>query len=521
MNNSLSLCVICKNEEKNIGNLLKSVQGDLFDEIIIVDTGSTDRTLEVIAYYTNPSAKIYHFSWINDFSAARNKSFSYATCDYIMWLDSDDIIKPVDYTKLLKLKESLHEAPMWLMKYEYAHDATGKSICSFYRERIIKRSLNLKWEEPIHEYLPIVPGYQVVDIEVHHNQHHNTSDRNIPLLKKLVESNPNKARNVFYLGKELYDIGNYEESIPLLEKFVNMDGAWSENIYNAFQKLSSYYKSKNNYSKSKEFLLKSVSLDPLKADAYCSLGDVCLEENNLKEAIHWYQIASNMDRPEGALDIIEPKYYTWLPHLQLCVIYNSLGKVGQAAFHNEKALCYAPEDPRMLHNRKILKENLKENFIQFDLNPNLEKKEELKKMRNLDNEKLSKYENLNLEKSIGWYCSQDYSAGTIRIRMLNINSYLKKMGYSSELFQWDKFSLYDIVIIKSFVTSDILFIEELKKTDTKVICDMSEDITYDSTVQKILSKCDAVICCSYELSKKVSKYNSEVITIEDATEYTI
>ena len=64
MDNSLSLCVICKNEEKNIGNLLKSIQGDLFDEIIIVDTGSTDRTLEVIRQYEQPSPKVFFFDWI-------------------------------------------------------------------------------------------------------------------------------------------------------------------------------------------------------------------------------------------------------------------------------------------------------------------------------------------------------------------------------------------------------------------------------------------------------------------------
>ncbi|MDD2208634.1 MAG: glycosyltransferase, partial [Bacilli bacterium] len=67
-----SLCMIVKNEEKNIENCLKSCH-QLFDEIIIVDTGSTDQTKKIVSKYTD---KIYDFKWINDFSAARNYSFS-------------------------------------------------------------------------------------------------------------------------------------------------------------------------------------------------------------------------------------------------------------------------------------------------------------------------------------------------------------------------------------------------------------------------------------------------------------
>ena len=84
-----SLCMIVKNEENNIENCLNSVK-NLFDEIIIVDTGSTDRTKEVVGKHTN---KVYDFKWIDNFSAARNFAFSKASKDYIMWLDADDIVK--------------------------------------------------------------------------------------------------------------------------------------------------------------------------------------------------------------------------------------------------------------------------------------------------------------------------------------------------------------------------------------------------------------------------------------------
>ena len=85
---TISLCMIVKNEEDNIGNCLDNIK-DLVDEIIIVDTGSTDKTKEIVKKYTD---KIYDFEWVDDFSKARNYSFSKATKDYIFWLDADDIL---------------------------------------------------------------------------------------------------------------------------------------------------------------------------------------------------------------------------------------------------------------------------------------------------------------------------------------------------------------------------------------------------------------------------------------------
>jgi glycosyltransferase involved in cell wall biosynthesis len=86
--------MICKNESTTIGNLLDSIQGDLFDQIVVCDTGSTDKTLEVLRQYP---LQIEHFKWVDDFSAARNYVFSKANTDYIMWLDADDYITPKDY----------------------------------------------------------------------------------------------------------------------------------------------------------------------------------------------------------------------------------------------------------------------------------------------------------------------------------------------------------------------------------------------------------------------------------------
>ena len=89
---SVSLCMIVKNEEDVLERCLNSVS-DLVDEIVIVDTGSTDRTKEIAARFTR---LVLEFPWRDDFAAARNESFAHASMDYCMWLDADDVLLEAD-----------------------------------------------------------------------------------------------------------------------------------------------------------------------------------------------------------------------------------------------------------------------------------------------------------------------------------------------------------------------------------------------------------------------------------------
>ncbi len=89
MNNTVSLCMIVKNEEDNLPRCLESIK-DIVDEIIIVDTGSTDKTVEIAKSY---GAKVYYLKWNNNFSEARNESLKYATKDWILILDGDDELR--------------------------------------------------------------------------------------------------------------------------------------------------------------------------------------------------------------------------------------------------------------------------------------------------------------------------------------------------------------------------------------------------------------------------------------------
>jgi len=514
----LSLCVICKNEEENIKNLLESVKGPLFDEIIIVDTNSTDKTVEVARKYT---PHIYNFEWVDDFSAARNYSFSKATCEFVGWLDADDAVLPKDYQKLLALKERLNEADTWLLKYEYAHDELGRSICSFYRERIVRRSLNLKWQEPIHEYLPLTGIIKKEDIEIHHYKKHSTSARNIPMLEKSVKANPNSARNVFYLGKEYMDNGQLEEALKTLEKYVDMPDAWVENKYSAYIRLSNIIMRLNNkdIEKARSMCFAAIKTFPTRIEAYCRLGELCFDKSDWEEAVHWYKIASNMKRDTKILDLIEPRYYTWLPHLQLCVAYNNIGEVKKSALHNELAHRYASEDSRMLNNKRIFEKTLGNDYpipekislkLLFDKDINIGDFEII----------AFKEEKQAFVGKIGWCVANIIDAGTIRIRTLNIQKTLKNMGVVSELCTFETAQNYDYVIIGKLFSEEVLQqVRRLKDLGKTVLCDLSEDILGYAFVDDILKESDLVVCCSKELQKKVARINSNALVIEDAVDY--
>ena len=141
----ISLCIIARNEESVLGRCLDSV-ADLVDEIILVDTGSTDRTKAAAAEY---AAKIYDFPWCDDFSAARNFAVSQAVGDYWMWLDADDVIEGENHEKLRRILEH-PDADVVFLPYWLSFDESGAPQMVSQRERIFRH---------IHKLFPISHRY--------------------------------------------------------------------------------------------------------------------------------------------------------------------------------------------------------------------------------------------------------------------------------------------------------------------------------------------------------------------------
>ena len=159
--------MIVKDEEDVLERALSSIK-DIADEIIIVDTGSTDMTKEIAAKFTD---KIFDFEWCDDFSKARNYSFSKATQDYCMWLDADDDLLEADQKELMKLKETLSpETSVVMMRYNTGFDNDGKPTFTYYRERLLRREDQFYWEGFVHEVISPRGKMEYSEIAITHRK---------------------------------------------------------------------------------------------------------------------------------------------------------------------------------------------------------------------------------------------------------------------------------------------------------------------------------------------------------------
>jgi glycosyltransferase involved in cell wall biosynthesis len=354
--------MIVKNEEKVINNCLSSVY-NLVDEIIIVDTGSTDHTKEIVQKYTQ---KIYDFQWHDNFSTARNYSFSKGTMDYIFWLDADDCLLPVDQDRFKALKSKMSDSTdAYSMIYHYAFDEYHNVSLSFRKNRMVKRSQDYKWHGFVHEYLDVAGSIEDTDICVTHNRITHDSNRNLNIYQQMERNGITLSpRDIFYYGKELFDHEQYQEAIDYFLRFLKKEGTWIEDTLRACLLLSKAYYALDNLAASKRYSLLTFEYEAPRAEACCQLGLCFIKEEFLKDAIFWYEYALNLPKPTSDWAFTIPCYSTWLPHLQLCVCYYCLGDIKKAYSHHLIAKKYCPNHKSVLFNETFFTSFPKESLEQ-------------------------------------------------------------------------------------------------------------------------------------------------------------
>lgn len=234
---TISLCMIVRNEEDVLARCLDSVR-DAVDEIVIVDTGSTDGTKEVARRYTE---KVYDFPWQDDFAQARNFSFSKAGMEYCMWLDADDVLLDPDREALLRLKAQLPpEVDVVMMRYHVAFDAGGRPTFSYYRERLVRNSPDYRWRGAVHEAIAPNGCVKYEECAVcHWKTRPSDPDRNLRIYQKLLAEGARlEPRDQFYYARELYYHGEDWEAVRVLEAFLDEGRGWVENSIEACRVLA-------------------------------------------------------------------------------------------------------------------------------------------------------------------------------------------------------------------------------------------------------------------------------------------
>jgi tetratricopeptide (TPR) repeat protein len=222
----VSLCMIVKEEEANLPACLASV-ADLVDEIVIVDTGSADRTREAAAGF---GARVYDFPWCDSFAAARNESLRHATGDWAFWLDADDRLDEANRGSLRALFARLRgEVAAYLMRQHSLPDAVTGSVMVVDQAKLFRLDPRVRWDYRVHEQiLPAVlrlgGAVRPTDIVIHHTGYQDPGlrrrklERNLRLLLLDHQERPDDPLTLFNLGSLYLDQGRFAEAVPLLQR---------------------------------------------------------------------------------------------------------------------------------------------------------------------------------------------------------------------------------------------------------------------------------------------------------------
>lgn len=299
----ISLCMIVKNEEKVLRNCLESLKG-LVDEMIIVDTGSTDKTKEIAREYT---PYVYDYEWNQNFAAARNFAFSKATGDYIYSADADEIIDEENQLKFKAMKKVLlPEIEIVQMIYvtEQANHPT-ENFTRDYRPKLFKRLREFTWIDPIHETINTNPVVYNSDIEIIHRPQGSHSSRDFKVFEKLLEEQGKLSDRLLTMyTRELYKAGTEADFIhgryyleSMLENLPQEKELLKRQVIAVLMKL--YRQIDDAPALLKMALRPEVNLPS--AEVCMELGYFFLKVEDYEEAINWFHSAAFVT--ESELDI--------------------------------------------------------------------------------------------------------------------------------------------------------------------------------------------------------------------------
>ncbi|MGN0772374.1 MAG: glycosyltransferase [Candidatus Ventricola sp.] len=353
----LSLCMIVKDEEARLGRCLDSVK-DAVDEIVILDTGSTDGTKAVARRYTD---RVYDYAWKDDFADARNASFSYAGKPFILWLDADDVLDPDEAKKLIALKARLDSSvDAVMLPYAYAYGPDGRPSLLFERERIVRRAAGFAFSGVVHEAMAVGGHVLHEDIVVRHTGQHGekSNRRNLSIYETwLSRGRELSARDWYYYARELKSAGETAKAEAAFAAFLGMDG-WAVNRVDAQILRGECLMQLGRGQEAKRSFFAAMEHGAPRAEALCALGACFLEEEDLHAAAHWYRAALLCELPRANCAFTFPDAYGYIPLMQLCVILSRLGDDVEASKMNEQALLLRPDDPAALSNRAFFSARL-------------------------------------------------------------------------------------------------------------------------------------------------------------------
>ena len=273
----LSQCMIVKNEEKNIERALRWAKRVACEQIV-VDTGSTDRTIEIAE---RMGAKVFNFQWIDDFSAAKNYAIEQASGNWIAFLDADEYFSETDAKKLIIFLKRIQNDPQMRANYHALNcalvnlDSEGNIASRIDQERIFRNLPTLRYKGRIHEQLDVKPDNIVIvdEIEIVHTGYTEEAfagtdkiERNIRILRDDLAKFPNDINIKAYLAdslKKSTDEKERDEAETLFKEVIaNREQALPDLVKKAYVHLLNKANQANDKQKCKEICEQALATFP-------------------------------------------------------------------------------------------------------------------------------------------------------------------------------------------------------------------------------------------------------------------
>ena len=335
---TFSLCMIVKNEQNVLARCLDSM-ADLMDEIIIVDTGSTDRTKEIAGKYTG---RIYDFAWCDDFSKARNFAFEKAACDYIYSADADEVLDEENHEKFRLLKENLIPEVEIVQMY-YGNQLANGTVYNFDRElrpKLFKRLRNFVWTEPVHETVRLLPLVYDSEIEITHKPEHNHGDRDITIFEQLLARGEALSKRLtdFY-ARELFVAGTKEQLIHAKDYFISIvkdSETDADRLKTALAVVVRSCFEAGDVLTMYQYAMKDAASEA-SSEVCCILGEYYQNRQDYEEAILWFYNAAYEQQ-----SILNIRYQREIPLEGLIACYHALSMSEQEAYYQKELSCIEP-----------------------------------------------------------------------------------------------------------------------------------------------------------------------------------
>lgn len=290
---TISLCMIVKNESGVLARCLSSYQA-VMDEIIVIDTGSTDNTKEIARQFTD---LVYDFAWTGSFSDARNYSFSKATKEYIFCADADEVLDAPNRERFFLLKQALLPEIDIVQMY-YANQFSNNTIYNFdkeYRPKLYKRIRHFVWEGDIHEAVRLDPVIYDSDVEITHLPQGSHAKRDLAAFVRMQQNGIRLDKRLHDIyAKELMIAGEEEDfirAIPTFSESMEDERRSADELKEAACILARAYRLKQDLPLFFKYAMKAVALDGC-SEICMELGTYYRSTGDLPEAILWYYNAA-------------------------------------------------------------------------------------------------------------------------------------------------------------------------------------------------------------------------------------